>query len=107
MVNIVLELNGLIMKKKNNMKKILLILVIVFTMISCMKKGDYKYLIYMKNGEIVKAYHVHTTDGGNLYVRPPYQTRGSYNAIGNYYLSSSSFIKAEYVGTFNIKEDER
>jgi len=74
------------------MKKILLLLAIVLMMVSCQKKGAYQYLIYMNDGEVVKAWSVEPS-GGGLSVTPPMGTSG------HYYLSSSTYTKAQFVGS--------
>ncbi len=78
------------------MKKYLIVLALVF--LSSCKKGDYNYIIYMKDGTQVKAWNVNS-DGGGLNVSSEW---------GNptyYYLSSSEYKKAVYVGTRNDNVD--
>ncbi len=57
----------------------------------CYKKGDYQYVITMKVGSKVRAW-IARSDGGGLYVMPPHGTGG------DYYLSSSEYVRADYVG---------
>jgi hypothetical protein len=57
----------------------------------CYNKGDYQYIIYMKDGSKVKAWSV-SSGGGGLSVLPPHETGGWY------YLSSNEYTRADYVG---------
>lgn len=78
------------------MKKLFITLFCTVILCSCYNKGDYQYIIHMKDGSKVKAWSV-SSDGGGLTVYPSHAT-------GNwYYLSSNEYIKAEYVGLQEVK----
>jgi hypothetical protein len=75
--------------------KIIIIFFGLTLLFSCGGKGDYQYIIYMKDGSKVKAWSV-SSSGGGLSVIPPLRTKQNH-----YYLSSNEYIKAEYVGVQN------
>lgn len=63
----------------------------------CNNKGDYQYIIYMKDGSKVKAWSV-SSEGGGLSVFPPHGTGGWY------YLSSNEYTRADYVGLQEVEK---
>jgi hypothetical protein len=73
------------------LKKFLLLLVVVL-FIGCYRKGDYQYIIYMKDGSTLKVWNV-TPSGGGIDV-----FTGGQNW---YYLSANEYIKADYIGLHN------
>lgn len=85
---------------RNNFKIFFIIFVSLFvaTLFSCMKKGDYQYIVYMNDGTKVYALRATPSDG-QLLVYPPNGDKG-----GHYYLSSSAYVKSVYVGVHNINE---
>ena len=68
-----------------------MILVLTLVLLGCRQKGDYQYVIQMKDGTKVKAWSVES-DGGGLFVIP------SYGNGRSYFLSSSEYIRADFVG---------
>lgn len=82
------------------MKRLFYILVIAITMVSCNDVGDYQYIITMKDGSKVKAWSVRQ-DGGGLTVGAPWEK----HTFQQYYLSSDTYVRADYVGTKNINTD--
>jgi len=77
---------------------ILFVVLIVVLLSSCQEKGDYQYVIYMNDGTKTYAWSV-SDAGGGIHVFPPHG-----DCSRCYYLSSSAYKKAEYVGVHNIKE---
>ena len=75
----------------------LLFIALVTLLVSCAKQGDYQYLIYMQDGSVEKAWSI-TPDGGGLTVLPPMGQHHSY------YLSSTQYKRAVYVGLKNNNE---
>ena len=72
------------------MKKILILLLLLL-LVGCNQKGDYQYVIQMKDGSTVKAWSV-DSDGGGLTVLPPW------GEGRRYFLSSNEYIRADYIG---------
>ena len=73
------------------MKKILILIMLTLTLVSCNEKGEYQYIIHMKDGPKVKAWSV-DSDGGGLSVLPPW------GEGYRYFLSSNEYTRADYVG---------
>lgn len=74
-------------------------MIILLTIFSIPKKGDYQYDIYMNDGTIVHAWTVNT-HGNPVYVEP---ARGEGDS---YYLSQTQFTKIVYVGRTRKKLDK-
>jgi hypothetical protein len=74
------------------MKKIIAISLLCL-LIGCREKGEYQYIIYMKDGTQVKAWSV-DSEGGGLIVYPKYDQIN----VGYYHLSSNEYTKAVFIG---------
>jgi len=73
------------------MKKLIAILVLALTLVSCYEKGDYQYVIHMKDGTEIKAFSV-SSEGGGLSVIP------AWDEGNHYYLSANEYTKVDFVG---------
>ncbi len=73
------------------MKKLIAILLLSLTLVSCREQGDYQYVIEMTDGTKVKAWSV-SSDGGGLTVMP------AWGEGRQYFLSSNQYVRADFVG---------
>jgi len=74
-----------------------LLLCTVIFLTACNKKGDYQYIIYMKDGTKVEAWNVIPIGGG-------LSVTGKWGYETYYQLSSDQYIRADYVGVRNSKK---